>query len=328
VFLSQGDGSFSAPIYWGSEDSLSSYDRNIGDFDGDGLDDILLYTNDSEKLFTRIYLSNADGTFIHPGYEVDVSGALGVYNDYWRKDVGVFSGDGKNSIILYYANDRFFRSMSIIRRLDGLEGFRGFNSPINTILYGNYKNWKQTLGDFNGDGFDDVLIYDLNSPQLTTHVALSRTPSGGTFYSPLQYSMDIGELFSKNMLGVGDFNNDGLDDIAILGTYPRVAYSRGDGTFKQPIWMFIMPDDFWQWKHNIGDVNGDGLDDLVFYRNSTGGLEVKVFFTESYDYSGFTGHYFKPPVEWNYGDNLEGWHLNLGDFDGNGKQDIILYQNR
>jgi hypothetical protein len=329
VFLSQGDGSFSAPIYWGSKDSFSSFDRNIGDFDGDGLDDILLlYTNDSERLYTQIYLSNADGTFKLPGHEVIVDGAFGVYNDYWRNDVGVFSDDGKNSIILYYSNDRFFHSMTVIRRLDGIEGFRGFIGPFSTSFSGNYNQWEQTLGDFNGDSFDDVLIYNLNSPQLSTHVALSHKPNGGTFRYPLEHNLDIGEFFTPNTLSVGDFNNDGLEDIIILSNFPRVAYSQGDGTFKQPIWMFLMLDDIWQWKHNIGDINGDGLDDLVFYRNSGSGLEIKVFFTESYDFSGFRGYSFKPPVEWQYTDNFEGWYPDLGDFNGDGKQDIILYQNR
>lgn len=333
VFLSKGNGSFSAPIYSGVRyGNYRGYDWKFGDFDGDGRDDFLLCKLiSSKRLSADVSFSMGDGTFGRRCFEI-VNGSFGVgvngSTKVWEKNVGDFSSDGRDDIILYYNNNSYFRSMVLVGRRNGQEGFQGFLPPIQTILHGKYAGWKRTVGDFNGDNYDDVLIYRLTANKLTSHVALSRGGGARTFRKPISWSMKTNGhgQYRGSHLKTGDFNGDGYDDMILVSATSGViqtfvALSRGDGTFRDPVWGFRLYNITKKWDRNIGDVNGDGMDDLVFYRCGDSRFGTRVAFSNG------TGT-FDAPIKWTYKRKFAGWHRDLGDFNGDGKKDIILYRQR
>src|SRR5262249_46866582 len=104
-------------------------------------------------------------------------------------------------------------------------------------------NIARVVGDFDGDGMDDVALLggaNWGAIPVTYSHGKGRFAS---FYSTLsgytQFTIDAANLASAGTLPqsvlVGDFNGDGMADIALVGsssfTGIPVAISNGNGTF-------------------------------------------------------------------------------------------------
>src|SRR5581483_11498448 len=108
-------------------------------------------------------------------------------------------------------------------------------------------------GDFNGDGKLDLVSTTSNS---IVNVLLGN--ADGTFQSQ-QFTL----LGSLRDVTVADFNHDGKQDLAVVGTGPDLAYilpGNGDGTFglAQLFLTQVVPDSV-----AAADFNGDGNLDLA-----------------------------------------------------------------
>jgi len=140
------------------------------------------------------------------------------------------------------------------------------------------------VGDFNGDGNLDVAVIQANAtgPQV-----LVFTGNGdGTFQTPLGIQLSAG--FQPDALAVGDFNNDGILDLALVSVSApthtgkvMILPGNGDGTFGTPVkTSFIYhfatqsSEDSAPWvSMAVGYLNGDGNADLVL----TLGISIGVF---------------------------------------------------
>jgi len=117
--------------------------------------------------------------------------------------------------------------------------------------------------DFNGDGNQDLVF--LQVYRIT--VVLGN--GDGTFRPPIHLPVTATPYFSS--MAVGDFNNDGKVDVAVLGATNQISggtpflqtyLGKGDGTFSAPINSppSSAAGDF----PLVGDVNHDGNLDLIF----------------------------------------------------------------
>lgn len=167
--------------------------------------------------------------------------------------------DGRNDILTLA---RLSTSMSnneghlrIYRQADhGL-----FSAPIIYIV-GEYP-WQVASSDIDGDGWPDLVVTDVD---LDNVLLLLQEPDGnGQFSSPMQ----IADGVNAYETAVGDFNNDGASDIAVVDNYigsNRILILYQDPFHKgifQPASELMVPGS----SSNIasGDLNGDDLDDLV-----------------------------------------------------------------
>ena len=141
---------------------FSKYQPLQGDFDGDGLSDIVWTLENSYGLHARVALSNGDGTFsdnVHSRPRIDD------YKHGYVASVGDFNGDGLSDIV-WTLETRYGLNVRVaLSNGDGRFSGNLYSSPRT----GDFSDYKPLLGDFNGDGLADLVWTknDSSSDNLT-----------------------------------------------------------------------------------------------------------------------------------------------------------------
>ncbi len=164
------------------------------------------------------------------------------------------------------------------------------------------------MGDFNGDGFLDIAVPDLDEER----VAIMLGGPNGTFGS----GQLITCCFTPEWIGAGDFNGDGILDLVVIENFlnrVEVLLGAGDGTFPTQI-NTNTPEGLY--KLLIADFDGDGKLDIAGITNNEDVLQPSVSVL-----LGNGDGTFQQPVEYPVGNTPNG--LALGDIDGDGKLDIL-----
>jgi len=216
--------------------------RSLGDFNGDGKDDVLLRHADG-----RWHYYPMDGHRVLAG-----DGAANLTRDLsWRvAGVGDFDGDGKDDVLLRHDDGRWYFYPMDGRTVLAGRGTANLRSNLAWQVAG--------IGDFDGDGKDDVL---LRHEEGRWHVYRmnGRRPLAGSGAATLTAAL------AWSIAGVGDFNGDGRDDVLLRHDdgrwyfYPMNGRTSmaGRGTIPR-----MTADLAWQ-VTGIGDFDGDGRDDVL-----------------------------------------------------------------
>jgi FG-GAP-like repeat len=244
VQLSQGDGTFGAPIPFPSVCLGNSGVRSVavGDFNHDGKLDIATLTGTPG---VNVCLGNGDGTF-QPGvvYDQNInhnSVATGDFNHDGRLDLAV-SDQGGIGILLGNGDGTFQPEIPT-----------GLNAQFPVFV----------LGDFNHDGKLDVAAIT-NNATITVLPGLGNGKFGNPMVSPAPQD--------PLLLAMGDLNNDGKLDIVTDGNGTiSVQLGNGDGTFKAPVSYSTFNS---QW-FIVRDINGDGILDVALASSAS---QLTVFF--------------------------------------------------
>ena len=191
---------------------------------------------------------------------------------------------------------------------------------------------KTMMADVDGDGDQDLVWNHVSAGINETVVGFSN--GDGTFMmsSPTSHSAMPADGWSQYVVKVGDFDNDGLDDLVwgrVLNTNTTyIGLSNGDGTFTE-MPVFTRGNDRWgiNYTFAVGNIDGKNGDDLVWnYRNGLNRIYVSLSNGDgTYGINQFDdtdGKFQDHPIP--------GWtsdyQLEVADFDGNGRDDLIWWE--
>ena len=238
IFLGDGLGNF---LLFTNYTTFGSYQNTIvvGDFNGDGKDDLALVNNLDPFFSIKVAIGRGDGSFSAPSYYV----LAGQPHDLC---IGDLNGDGKPDLVVCLDSSGY--TFCVLMN----NGNGTFGAPQ---YYGNVKSWSLALGDFNGDGRLDVVAKNYNTNSLMVFL----NNGVGVFSST--NSIPVG----LNLAGIAtaDFNGDGKLDILLRDDVTAKFLSgNGDGSFVIGP-NFSVPSGGTTHTVAGGDFNGDGLPDLI-----------------------------------------------------------------
>ncbi len=185
------------------------------------------------------------------------------------------------------------------------------------------------VADLNGDGKPDIVLTAPQSPQLNAFLG----NGDGTFRStPLPFALP--EACSDPLsMALADLNGDGKTDLVVSpcadasGT-TLIALGNGDGTFQKPAGHQALSPGYPNGPAAmvaIGDVNGDGIPDIVtaggtiLFGDGKGGVASRADYAPN-----LAGTSFADVIPTGAGPVLLSDSVILGDFDGDGKIDILF----
>ena len=310
VFLGKGDGTFQLPRVVPLSKGLTPIYLVAADLRGIGTLDLVVAEYDSATV--GVLLGNGDGTF---GYESiynlpEPPGALTI-ND--------FNHDGKLDVaaVMVTEFDPGTLGVPYIASLKG-NGDGTFANPVITSNWGFYSAVTDVdSADVNGDGLPDLLI---TSPNGLDNSTIYLNNGDGTFKEG-QLVVATGDFNDPIAGRLADLNGDGCPDAAVADLVGAVWVSLGDckGDFGA-IQTNYMGDA--NAAVHIADVNGDGHLDLITSSEIseepnyeyTSGNTMNVAFGDG------KGNFSPVRV---YPGPSEALSLAVGDFEGNGKPDVV-----
>ncbi len=300
-----------------------------GDFDGDGRDDLLYQGADGG---TWIDYARRGGEFTGIDWKRSDSPTADQswcsINQDRELHVGDFNGDGRDDLLCQQSDGRTW-----IDYADTDGRFFGTNWSRDEDAID--KNWcyisstrELHIGDFNGDGRDDLLCQQSDG---RTWIDYANTSGGfnGTNWSRDADSVDKNWCYisSTRELHIGDFNGDGRDDLLCHQSDGKswIDYANTSGGFNGTNWSRSQePDPEWclvgpTLTLAVADADGDGRDDLVCHSRSSGTL-----FLDRASASGtFSG------TDWNSDGGFcmaSTQTLHTGDVNDDGAVDLLCYE--
>ena len=244
---------------WGASSESRVHNGLPGDFNGDGLTDILWYHSDAQGRTSdpaqptadhrALWLGRADRSFT----EDPNPGGLNFQSTMFKRAalVGDFNGDGISDVLWYRADD----ALRIQPGSEGQEVDVWYGSPTETpngsyfvVQAGAYPpdqaglaGYRATPGDFNGDGLTDILWWHAKADtEKFGWLVDGRSDEGADdALKVVWYSTAAGFVSSQLGLDVDDPSMN-PNDVAAGHSVPRPA-----------------------------DFNGDGLTDVLWYRTSS-----------------------------------------------------------
>ncbi|MFO1019514.1 MAG: VCBS repeat-containing protein [Planctomycetales bacterium] len=159
----------------------------VGDWNGDGFDDIGIWRN-------GFFYLDANGNGVYDGSVTDRYFSFGLTTD--TPIVGDWNGDGIDDVGVWRAG-KFYVDLNGDRAFGATDGTWSFGVATDTPI----------VGDWNGDGKDDIGVWraGLFYMDLNGNHQWDRTPSDRVYEFGLSTDKPI----------IGDWNGDGKDDIGV-----------------------------------------------------------------------------------------------------------------
>jgi hypothetical protein len=299
LLLGNGNSTFRSAVNYSAGNAPGAV--TVADFNGDHKLDVVVL-NEADSTVSLI-LGNGNGTFKAAKTYTCASSPA----NFGGLVVADVNGDGRSDVIT--ANGQLADNTIGVLLNTGkgvLAAPLLYTADLNPVAV--------AAGDFNGDGKADLVVANLSSSDLS--VLFGR--GNGTFVATRSYIVGAGGAVTR--VAAGDFNGDGLSDLAVadeLFGKVSIFLNNGDGTFAQA--TMLNPGLAQIYDVVAGDFNGDGKLDLAVSSTALGGGKVAVFL-------GNGNGTFKKAIISDAGAASGGigiTGLAVGDFNGDGKEDIV-----
>jgi hypothetical protein len=292
ILFGNGDGTFQTPISTPTAPGAVCSNPVSGDFNNDGKLDIgVAYSNGK----IQIYLGKGDGTFLPVGQTGPRSAPMGVAD---------FNEDGILDVMLADPNGA---CGAMVALGNGNGTFRlGARINVSICLV---VPFPFAIGDFNGDGHQDVLLVEEGEAIVTDYkVALGN--GNGTFQTPLVKSS---QNSSAGYILPINFNGDAAQDLVIANNDSGIGsqLNRGNATFKAQFPTYCSLSNEVE-SMALGDFNGDSIPDVVMAQ--IGGAPLVVGIGQNGGKFAGCASYAAGPFSFT---------VATGDFNGDGATDIV-----
>lgn len=275
--------------------SFSNYtDFTLADFNNDGYQDVAAYSYNSNSINEMAtVINNANGTF-------HVQNVYKAYGLFYHFDAFDSDNDSEPEVVTALAptNDKivFFHNY----------GNGRFDLP-KTYSYGGGSLTNLVTGDFDNDFDTDVICFD-GKPFILEN---NNRPNDTSYYVTPNVDSAIA---GAEIIAKGDFDNDGLLDIAAIGWNSfEIVLNNGGLKFKLPLFYALpgMPSGI-----TVSDFNNDSrLDLAICYSNLN---KISTFI--NLGALAFNQITTTTPININN-------DLTSGDFDNDGINDIAMIEN-
>lgn len=235
-----------------------------GDLNGDSISDLAVgvrYYGDGLSGGILIYYGG-NPPFTSP--DVFISGVGLGYTHDWDLFFGEdmitdcdLNGDGVNDLLVYAPGPQYENWGNVYVFLGGDPFSTTPALHIRGSVQDEYLGADMKTGDFNGDGYDDIVLTNrvpVNPGELygPSHYHIKVYPGGDTLTNIPIYEYFLGsapDLYVSGVIANGDLNGDGFDDIIISGgpqigqSWIKIIYGQSDLTTLATV-DYYLPDIF------------------------------------------------------------------------------------
>lgn len=271
------------------------------DFNGDGLDDLIALGGSGDM---QIFLQTGDGLVLHQSFDVGLDDprniATGDVNGDGRLDVATAPQANNNGRV--YLQD----AQGNLDTVNFLEFSVGAANPP----FGPNVIWIE-LGDINGDGRDDLVMSSSSQSDFIIFVQNAQGQLEAAANSPFPGSR------SQERFTIADVNGDGRNDLISIDDADRelnVYLQDAQGGLAAAPYSPIPTQPSRELV--VGDLNGDGFNDVAAVNQDA--AQVTVFLQDPVTHALAEAN-FSP-----LGSDDRPLSLNIGDFDGNGLNDLAV----
>jgi hypothetical protein len=254
---------------------------SVADFNGDGKDEVVVFngTNWAMEYLGLLADDGGNGLKLIARYDNSMPGWDFTPGDTFH--VADFNGDGKKDLVVFNGANWAIPYVGLLRS-------SGTGFSLARRYDANLPGWQMTpgdrfhVGDFNGDGKDDLWVFN-GSNWSIPYLGMLKAIGNNQLQMSKRYdgSMPGWQMRPGDRHYVGDLDGDGKSDLYVFnGTNWAIAYlgmlestgsalsmvRRYDGN--APGWQMRKNDRHW-----IADVNRDGKADLFVYNHQDWGPE-------------------------------------------------------
>jgi len=298
---------------------------HVGDFDGDGKDDLLVHTRNSIQLFR----SN--------GAQLEIAfSAIGSVPGSWQFAegdqflIGDFNGDGKQEVVVFNGTNWVMPYLGLLAD-DGAGGLRLIARYDGSMPGWQFsRNDKFHASDFNGDGKQDLLVFNGSDWAYPYLGMLAST--GTSFHVAHRYDHHLPswQMSKGDQLLVGDFTGDGKGDLCLFNgsdwafPYLGMLQSTGAGFVMDQRYDQLLPS--WQMTANdrffVGDFDKDCKQDLYVFNGQNWAIPYLGMLRSSGHALTMAHRYDGAVPGWQLRKNDQFW---VGDVNGDGRGDLFVY---